>query len=93
MKVISMQTAKRQGQAARHITKGRRDDEAEIAGYRRQLRAHIRKLERAALKGPQDDPARIAAVKNLSAIVLVMFVAEHDLRQDIHRAVDATLVA
>ena len=108
MKVISMAVAKRQAEAAKSVTKRRADlakrgvmrsvaargkDDAEIAQYRRQLRAFIKRTEKRALTGAKDDPERMEAVRTLSAMVLAMYVAEHDLRQDIHRAVDATLAA
>jgi hypothetical protein len=92
MKVISMAVAKRQADAAKRGLKGASND-AEIAGYRRLLRAHVKRLEKRALTGPINDPDRIAAIKGLGALVLAMYVAEHNLREDIHRAVAATLVA
>lgn len=67
----------------------RGDADKEVAGYRRQLRAHIRDLEKRALKGDAEDPDRIAAVKGLGAIVLAMYVAEHNLRRDIIRSIQA----
>ncbi|HTI81742.1 MAG TPA: hypothetical protein VL614_14940 [Acetobacteraceae bacterium] len=89
-----MAVAKRQVEAARNVIKRPRGDtDKEIAEHRRLLRAHIKRLERRALKGPADDLDRIAAVKNLGAIVLAMYVAEHNLRQDMHRAIEATLTA
>jgi hypothetical protein len=92
MKVISMATAKRQTDAARNGLNGRSRD-PEIVRYRRLLRAHVKRLERRALAGPQSDPARIDAIKSLGALVLAMYVAEHNLREDMHRAIEATLVA
>ena len=92
MKVISMAAAKRQIEAARSGIAGPKGD-AEIAQYRRQLRSFIKRLEKRALAGKCDDPDRIEAVRTLSAMVLAMYVAEHNLRADIHRAVDATLTA
>lgn len=96
MKVVSLAVVKRQAAAAKAVTvrrAGRAKDDAEVAGYRRQLRTFIKRLEKTAQTGEKDEPARLLAVQTLAALVLAMFVAEHDLRQDIHRAVDATLVA
>lgn len=89
MKVISMAVAKRQAEAARNGIKGRNGD-AEIAGYRRQLRSYIKLLEKRALTGGQSDPDRIEAVRSLGAMVLAMYVAEHNLREDMHLAIAAT---
>lgn len=104
-KIISLATVKRQAKAAMVITKRNADlarrgimrrsavmstkDDPEIASYRKLLRAHIGRLEKRALAGPLDDPDRIDAVKGLSAMVLCMYVAEHDLRLDVHRAIAA----
>lgn len=62
-------------------------DPADVAAYRRQIRTHVKALERRALAGDQD------AIKSMAAMVLAMYVAEHDLRAQIHDAVRATAAA
>ena len=96
MKVISTAVIKQHAIAANGITKrplGAGPDSAEISGYRRQLRSYIVGLAEQALTRPQGDPDRVAAVKSLGAIVVAMYVAEHDLRGNIQRAVEATRAA
>lgn len=94
MSVITTTTAKRQADAARNgIKRPRGDTDKEIAEHRRTLRAYIRGLEKRASRCALDDPDRIAAIKSLGAMVLAMYVAEHNLRQDMHRAIAATTAA
>lgn len=95
MKVTNIATVRRQAAEVARVTKRGRcvRDNAEIAGYRRQIRGWVKATERRALTGDKDDPARLAAVKSLAAMVLGMYVAEHNLREEIQRAVAATAVA
>jgi hypothetical protein len=95
MRVVSIATAKRQASAATQITHrpALSKDSPQIKSYRRLLRVHIRALEQRALAGGKNDPDRMEAVRGLSALVLAMYVAEHDLRSQIQVAVASTAVA